>query len=230
MSIKSTVWAVVATLTSVGAASIGLTALPASAATPECGSPCGSVFSRELGTYAQPNVVEAVTSGQATVGQPVILKQASSSDPSEDIIAHRGSVSAFFAAGMVSAAVNHEYGSLLAVQQEYAPLGIGTALCVGLADVAYQNEGLTLQPCSIPGRTVWIIDTHDSPTTLPSFFPIVNGSTTRFARPLAMDLPQDEIVSDQRPLQIHVRHLKFLTEEKTLPDSQLWGFRQGVLN
>lgn len=229
MFIKSKVWVAVATLTIVGAA-IGLTALPASAATPACGSPCGSVFSRELGTYAQPNVVEAASLGQATVGQPVILKQASSSDPSEDIIAHRGSVSAFYAAGMVSAAVNHEYGSLLAVQQEYAPLGIGTALCVGLADAAYQNEGLTLQPCSIPGRTVWIIDTHGSPTTLPSFFPIVSGSTTRFARPLAMDLPQDEIVSHQQPLQIHVRHLKFLTDEKTLPDSQLWGFRQGVLN
>jgi hypothetical protein len=160
----------------------------------------------------------------------VILKQASGSDPSEDIIAHRGLVSAFYTAGMVSPAVNHQYGSLLGVQQEYAPFGVGTGLCVGLADVAYQNEGLTLQACSIPGRTVWIIDTHDSPTTAPGFFPIVNASTTRFERPLAMDLPQDEIVSDQQQLQLHVRHLKFLTDEKALPESQLWGFHQGVLN
>ncbi|HET7742063.1 MAG TPA: hypothetical protein VFL67_15565 [Mycobacterium sp.] len=44
--------------------------------------------------------------GVAQIGQPVILKQASGSDPSEDIIPHRGLVSAFYAAGMVSAAVN----------------------------------------------------------------------------------------------------------------------------
>ena len=229
MSIKARAWIAAGTVTMVGAA-IALAALPASAATPACGAPCGSVFSRELGTYAQPNVVEDISLGQATVGQPVILERASASDPSEDIIAHRGLVSAFYAAGMVSAAVNHRYGSLLAVQQEYAPFGVGTGLCVGLADVAYQNEGLTLQSCSIPSRTIWIIDTHDSPTTAPSFFPIVNASTTRFERPLAMDLPQDEIVSDRQQLQIHVRRLKFLTDEKTLPDSQLWGFRQGVLN
>ena len=230
MSIKSKMLAAAATLTIVGAV-IALDTLPASAATPACGSQCGSIFSRELGTYAQPSVVEGVLQGVANVGQPVILKQASGSDPSEDIIPHRGLVSAFYAAGMVSADVNKHYGNLLGVQQEYAPYGVGTGLCVGLASIAYQNEGLTLQPCSIPGRTVWIIDTPDSPATAATgYFPIVNASTTKFERPFAMDLPQDEVASDQQTLQIHVRHLKFLTHEKTLPDSQLWGFHPGVLN
>ena len=40
----------------------------------------------------------------------------------------------------------------------------------------------------------------------------------------------DEVVNDRKTLQIHVRRLKFLTDDKTLPDSQLWGFIQGVLN
>jgi hypothetical protein len=62
------------------------------------------------------------------------------------------------------------------------------------------------------------------------YFPILNGSTTKFERPYAMDLPRDEVVSVQGTLQIHVRRLKYLTDEKTLPDSQLWGFRQGVLD
>jgi hypothetical protein len=230
MSIKNRVIAAAATLTVVllvGAAGT----LSASAATAECGSQCGSVFSRELGTYAQPTMVEAVLHGTANVGQPVILNHASGSDPSEDIIPHRGLVSAFYAAGMVSAAVNHHYGSLLGVQQEYAPYGVGTGLCVGLANIAYQNEGLTLQPCSIPGRTIWMIDTRDSPTTAADgYFPIVNASTTRFQRPFAMDLVRDEVVNARRTLQIHVRRLKFLTDEKTLPDSQLWGFIPGALN
>jgi hypothetical protein len=223
MTMRSRALASLATLATVGGV-VALESLPASAATPECGSPCGSVFSRELGTYASPNVVEAVLDGVPRVGQPVILKQASGSDPSEDIIAHRSPVSALFASGMVSADVNENYGDRLGVQQEYAPHGIGTGLCVGLVKTAFQNEGLTLQSCSVPGRTIWIID----PAVFP-FFPIVNGSTTTFAHPLAMDLPQDEIVSDQQTLQIHVRHEKFLSDEKTLPDSQLWGFHQGPL-
>ena len=229
MSITSRMTAAAVTLVLCGSAMM-LNALAAGAATPACGSLCGSVFSRELGNYAQPGVVEDISRGQATVGQPVILKQASGLDPSEDILTHQGLVSAFFEAGMVSAAVNQQYGTLLAVQQEYAPFGVGTGLCVGLADVAYENEGLTLQSCSTPGRTIWIIDMRDSPATAPSYFAIVNGSTTRFERPFAMDLPQDEIVSPVQQLQIHVRHLKFLTRDKTLPDSQLWGFIQGVLN
>jgi hypothetical protein len=65
---------------------------------------------------------------------------------------------------MVSAEVNSHYGCLTAVQQEYAPLGIRSGLCVGLASVAYQNEGLTLQPCSVPATTVWVVDPAVSPS------------------------------------------------------------------
>ena len=230
MSIKCKMLGAVAALTMVGVVS-GVQAFSARAATPACGSQCGSVFSRELGTYAQPNVVEDVLDGLANVGQPVILKQASGSDPSEDIIPHRELVSAFYAAGMVSAAVNDHYGGLLAVQQEYAPFGIGTGLCVGLPSVAYQNEGLTLRPCNVPGVTVFIVDTRDSPTTAAAgYFPIVNASTTDFSRPFAMDLPQDEVASAHQTVRIRIRHLQFLTEDKTLRDRQLWGFHPGVLN
>jgi hypothetical protein len=155
---------------------------------------CISVFSLELGTYAQPNYVEDILGGVAKVGQPVGLKQASSSDSSEDILPNGGTVSDFYAARMVSAEANQHYGSLKAVQQEYAPFGIPNGLCVGLASVAYQNEELTLRPCSVPGTTVWVVDPALSPTT-PGYFPIINASTTDFSRPFAMDLPQNEIAS-----------------------------------
>jgi hypothetical protein len=223
VSIKMKLLAAAATLSILGGVSAS-----ANAATPQCGLLCGSVFSRELGSYTQPGPVEAVLGGVARVGQPVILKPASGSDPSQDIIPHGQPVSEFYAAGMVSADVNSHYGSLLGVQQEYAPFGIGTELCVGLAKVAYQNEGLTLQPCDVSPRTVWIIDTPDS--HVPLYFAIVNASTRKFDRPFAMDLRRDEVVNDRKTLQIHVRRLKFLTNAKILPDSQLWGFIQGVLN
>jgi hypothetical protein len=230
LSIKTKVLAVVATLTIVGGMSAAATGA-ASAATPECGPDCISVFSSELGTYAQPNFVEAVLGGgRAKVGQPVGLKPASRFDPSQDIKPDApvpdAKVSDFYAAGMVSAKANRHYGSLPAVQQRYAPFGRVTDLCVGLASVA-QNEGLTLQPCSVPGTTVWIV--HEGLATPSGYFPIINAATTDFRRPFAMHLPRNEVASG-RPLQMQARRLQFLTGEKTLRARQLWGAVFGVLN
>jgi len=230
MSIKRKVLAVAAMLTMAGGLSTVGT-LSASAATPACGQRCISIFSRALGTYAQPNFVEAVLGGVARVGQPVILQQASSSDPSEDLIVPRaGLVSDFFAAGMVSAKLNQHYGDLRAAQIEYAPSGVASGLCVGLATIAFQNEGLTLQPCSVPATTVWIVDTADSPATAADgYFPLVNGSTGNFPRPFVMDYPRNAYPTDEPTPQIRVRHLKLLGKEHTVPDRQLWGTRFGVL-
>jgi len=232
LSITRKVLAAAATLTIVGGVSAAATGA-ASAATSACGPPCISVFSSELGTYAHPNFVEAVLGGGgADVGQPVGLKRASGSDPSQDILPRapreEAKVADFYAAGLVSADANSHYGSLAAVQQEYAPLGIRSGLCVGLASVAYQNQGLTLQPCSVPGTTVWVIHPTLAPTT-PGYFPIINASTTDFSRPFAMHLPRNEVASG-KPLQMQVRRLQFLTGEKTLPARQLWGAVFGELN
>jgi hypothetical protein len=227
MPIRSKMCAVTAALTVV--AGVGaLETHSASAATPACGPGCISIFSRDLGTYAQPGPVEATLDGVVQVGQPVILKApASASDPSQDEIPHRRPVADWYADGMVSAAVNAHYGSLPGVQIESAPYGIPSGLCVALATAAYQNEALTLQPCNVPNLTVWVLDFPASPSTVPAWFPIVNASTTDFDRPFAMSLKEDEIVSDHQTLHIRARHLQFLTNEKTLPDSQLWGAHFG---
>ena len=232
LSIKRKVLAAAVTLTMVGGVSAAAAGV-ASAATRACGPACISVFSSELGTYADPNFVEAVLGGGgANVGQPVGLSQASGTDPSQDFLPGRatrgGTVSDFYADGMVSAEVNSHYGNLAAVQQKYAPFGMESGLCVGLASVAYQNEGLTLQPCDVPATTVWII--HPAPpATTPGYFPIVNASTTDFSRPFAMHLPRNEVASG-KPLQMQVRRLQFRTGEKTLPARQLWGAVFGELN
>ena len=229
VSIKRKVLAAVATLPIVAGVSAAATGA-ASAATHECAEHCISVFSSELGTYEQPNFVEAVLGGGgANVGQPVGLKPASRLDPSQDILPDApvpdAKVSDFYAAGMVSAKANSHYGSLPAVQQRYAPFGTPTDLCVGLASVA-QKQGLTLQPCSVPGTTVWII--HEGLATPSGYFPIINAATTDFRRPFAMHLPRNEVASG-RPLQMQARRLQFRTGEKTLPARQLWGAVFGEL-
>ena len=228
LSIKRLVLAAVATLTIVAGVSAAATGA-ASAATHECAEHCISVFSSELGTYEQPNFVEAVLDGGgANVGQPVGLKRANKFDPSEDIQPVAGPVSHFYEMGLVSAEANSRYGSLTAVQQRYAPFDVphDPALCVGLATVAYQNEGLTLQSCDA-ATTVWIIDAF--PSTPSGYFPIINATTTDFNRPFAMHLPRNEIASD-RPLQMQARRLQFLTAGKALPARQLWGAWSGELH
>jgi len=230
MSVKSKVLAAAATLIAACGAAPGA----ASAATPECAAVavCISVFSSELGTYDQPNFVEAVLGGGgANVGQPVGLKRASNADPSEDILpggaTRGGTVSDFYADGLVSAEANRHYGHLDAVQQKYAPFGFASGLCVGLASVAHQNEGLTLQPCDDP-TTVWVIYPAPAATT-GGHFPIVNATTTDFRRPFAMHLPRNEVASG-KPLQMQVRRLQYRTGAKTLPARQLWGAVFGELH
>jgi len=218
MSIKAKVLATAATLTVAGGLSTVGT-LPATAATPPCGPHCIQIFNAKFGTNANPNFVETVFQGVGKVGQPTIVAPPSSSDAAGDLIVPRaGTVSDFFAAGLVSAAVNQHYGSETAVQIEYAPLGMPTGLCSALATTAYQDEGLTLQPCSTPATTVWIVDTADSPAALP-YFPIVNGSTTDFTHPFAMIIHGNP-AHKQLP-QIKVQRLRGNPDHVRI--SQLWG-------
>lgn len=221
MSITRKVLAAAATVTVVGGLSMVGT-LPASAATPQCGPHCIQIFSAKFGTNASPNFVETVFRGVAQAGQPTILARPSNSNPAGDLIATApgaGLMSDFFAAGLVSAAVNSHYGTERAAQIEYAPRGVPTGLCAALATAAFQNEGLTLQPCSTPGTTVWIIDTTDSPATAPTRFPIVSGSTTDFTHPFAMIIHGNP--AHERFPQIRVQRLR--GNPAHVRDSQLWG-------
>jgi hypothetical protein len=198
----------------------GLAPAPAVAATPGCGPRCIQVFSAKYGTAADPVFVETVYQGAAMVGVPTVMAAPSTSDPSGDIIVSAaGPVSTFYAAGMVSADVNAHYGSMDAVQLEYAPAGVTTGLCSGLASAPYQNAGLTLQPCDTPGSTVFIIDTADSPATAPRYFPIIMGNTTDFEHPFAMTLHGNP--AEKRVAQIKIQRLR--GNPDNVRPSQLWG-------
>ena len=228
MSLKRKARTVAAALIVGGVSAIAAQA--ASAATPACGPTCLSVFSSELGTYASPNFVEHVFGGKARIGRPTGLTTASSSDPSEDFInPHPGTVADYYAMGMVSAAVNRHYGTLTASQLEYTPEGIPSGLCVGIATEPFQGEALSLQSCTIPGRTVFIIDTADSPATASAgLFPIVSGATRDFAHPFTMTYPRDINTAATLP-PIRLFHLEFRGPERTVPERQLWGVAKGSL-
>jgi hypothetical protein len=224
MSIKSKVPAAAAGLILACGLSTGAT-LPATASTTQCGSACVEISSMLYG----PGFVESAFQGIAAAGQPTILHAASTSDPTGDFInplGHPVLVSTFYAEGMVSAAVEAHYANEPAVQVEYAPYGQPTGLCAGVATTAYQNEGLSLQPCSTPGTTVFIIDHNDSPATWPAYFPIVDASTTDFTHPYTMTICGNPA---HKPFpQISLQHMH--GNPTDVPANQLWQAPSGPAN
>jgi hypothetical protein len=227
MSIKTSVLAVAAALTVAGGLYTAA-ALPASASTTQCGKACVQIFSKLYG----PGFVESAFQGIAAAGQPTILHPASTADPTGDFInplGHPVLVSDFYAMGMVSAAVNAHYGTEPAVQVEYAPDGQGTGLCAAVATTAYQNEGLSLQPCSTPGTTVFIIDHNDAPADWAGgtgYFPIVNASTTDFTHPYTMTIDGNPAHKPFPQITLQRMH----DNPTDVPDNQLWQAPAGPAN
>jgi hypothetical protein len=253
MSFKSKVFAGAATLALVGGVGTAGT-LSASAATPSCGHNCINVFSRDFGTHRSPNFTIDVLRQGAKVGQPIILFKTSNSDPALDFtIAFQGFTSDFFAAGLVSAAVNLHYGGGAAgfsddpaFEYEYAPFGVDSGLCMGTAATASQNQGVSLQPCGVSAKTVWIWDvgvpalgnpfgTADDPGALArGYFPLINGSDTNFSHPFVLTYPNNGYPTDKPRPQVQVRNLTGFSNGRgpvigTVNSNQLWSFTFGVL-
>jgi hypothetical protein len=247
MSIKSKVFAAAATLTLVGGVgAVGaLSATTASAATPSCGFSCIEVFSHDFGTHHQPNfVLDTLRQGEK-VGQPQILFRTSNSDPAEDYtISYQGLVSDFFTAGLVSAAVDLHYGGLgtlpgggsfpddYAYEIQYSPYGVDSGLCAGVGATAVAGTKVTLQPCGVSSKTVWIVDSADS--TFNGYVPLINGSDTNFSQPFVLTYPASSYPTDMPRPQLYVTNLTGFQgaggfPQGTIDDNQLFGFDQGVL-
>ena len=263
MSIKSKVLAAAATLTLVGGVGAAgmLTAGGAAAATPSCGNACINIFSLQFGTHASPNFAVDVYRQGEKVGQPIILFRTANFDPALDwTLAFQGTVADFFKAGLVSAAVALHYGGLAAgfpndaaFENEYAPFGVDSGLCMGLASTAVQGEGVTLQPCGVSSKTVWIADTGNgaalspnapggnSPNTLLfGYVPAINGSTTNFSHPFVLTYPSTGFPTDKPRPQLQVDNLTGFSNPSppffipgpqvgTVNVSQLWGAVFGIL-
>ena len=258
MSIKSKVLAAAATLTLVGGVGVAgaLTAGTASAATPSCGNSCIDIFSHQFGTHTEPNFVVDVLRQGEKVGQPIILFRTANFDPAEDwTLAFQGTTADFFAAGLVSSSVALHYGCIPTVnfpdcygqttvsvhdpafEIEYAPFGVDSGLCMGVAATAFNDEGVTLQPCGVSSKTVWIADIFDSPSTLfNGYVPVINGSDTNFSQPFVLTYPSSGVPTDKPRPQLQVDNITGFSqgfppgpELGTVQDNQLWGADIGIL-
>jgi hypothetical protein len=268
MSIKSKLLAGAATLTLVGSVGLAgaLTAGPAAAGTPSCGPGCINIFNQDFGPSF---VVDVLRQGEK-VNQPIILFRNANFDPAEDwSISFQGTVADFFVAGLVDAATALHYGcdaattgfaggtcltypNLDAFEIEYAPFGVDSGLCMGVAATAFQDEGVTLQPCGVSAKTVWIVDGppvadpastgKPAPDTqavageLPGFVPLINGSNTNFSHPFVLTYPNGAYPTDKPRAQITVQNLTgfqqpgppFFPIVSTVSSNQLWNSSIGV--
>ena len=266
MSIKSKVLAAAATLALVGGVGTAgvLGAGTASAATPSCGIACVNLFSYQLGTHATPNFTVDVLRQGEKVGQPNILFRTANYDPALDwTFSFTGTVADLFEAGLVSANTALHYGclagvnfttcpfniagfnfpsgadsNLLAVENQYAPFGVDSGLCMGVAATAFQGEGVTLQPCGVSAKTVWILDTLDQSFTAAwahGYIPLINGSNTNFSQPFVLTYPASGFPTDKPRPQLLVTNLTgFSFHVGNLfgtgaNGNQLWGATFGEL-
>jgi hypothetical protein len=156
---------------------------PANAASPSCGSSCIDVFSHQFGTFADPQFVMDSYKQGSSAGTAVILFRTSNSDPAEDFtVDDEGLTSEFYALGLVSPDVALAYGCVPSVETAcdgsgqgdywayefmYSPYGVQTGLCTGVAATAVAGEHVTLQPCGVSSKTLWIAaNPVDEPLTV----------------------------------------------------------------
>ena len=259
MRFKTKMLAATVTLTVAGGmAAAG--AATSSAATPSCGPGCVDIFSWQFGNFHHPNFVLDVFRGGAKVGQPIILFRESNADAAEDFAAEfDGTTSSFYAAGLVSSSVALRYGCVsgssivnvntgqqivcspfshdtAAGEIEYAPFGADTGLCVGLAGTATKGEGVSLQPCGVTSKTVWIVDTNDQRTITSAGVPLINGSDTNFSHPFVLTYPGNGYPTDKPRPSLFVTNLTGFTQPggifpviSSINSNQLWSADLGVL-
>jgi hypothetical protein len=239
MSIKSKVFAAAATLTLVGGVgAVGASA--AHAATPSAGPSAIDIFSRDFGTHAHPNfTLDTLRQGEK-VGQPQILFRVSNSDPALDYtISYQGLVSDFYKVGLVSPEVDLHYGGGAvgfpddeAWEVQYSPYGVDSGLCTGVAATAVAGEKVTLQPCGVSSKTLWIIDAYD--TIAGDYVPLINGSDTNFSQPYVLTYPANAYPTDMPRPELYVTNLTGSQGANGLPfpgtvnSNQLFGVDFGV--
>jgi hypothetical protein len=247
MSVKSKLLAAAATLALVGGAGTGaaFTAGTAFAATPECGHGCIDIYNPQLGPEF---LIDSYKQGQAT-GTPVILFQSSNDDPALDFTpTDQGTVADFYQAGLVTAAFALHFGcdagvtfatcslgadqfNFPALEIQYSPYGAPTGECVGLAATATSGEKVTLQPCGVSAKTVWVYDWLQAQPNFPFGFvkaPLVNGSDTNFSQPFVFTYPSTGYPTNLPRPQLYVSNLSgyqysIFSDHLDVDSQQLWA-------
>ena len=222
MSVRGTIAAAAAALAVVGGVAVAAS-FSANAETASCGASCVELYGGLPDiTLGQPSfLIDSYKEGQVT-GTPIIEFAASNSDSAEDFTVYAQGLASDFA-GVVSAAVEQAYGDDAAYEIEYSPSGAPTGECVGVEAAPVSSEKVTLQPCAVSSKTIWIADSSASITN--SFVPLVNGATPDVSDPFVLTYPPDGDPNSTPPPQLYVDNLA----AGPVPDNQLWSALGDIL-
>ncbi len=119
-----------------------------------------------------------------------------------------------------------------AFEIEYTPNGAYSGLCVGVANTATQEEGVTLQECGASAKTVWAVDLYDQPfeSFILGYAPLINGSDTNFSQPYVLTYPSSGYPTDRPRPQLQVDTLSGystgfppIINYPSIDDNQMWG-------
>jgi hypothetical protein len=258
MSIKSKVLATAASLTMVGgvlAASTLATATAAKAETPSCGAFnffCVDLFSKQFGTHKDPGFIQDVWRQGNRVNQPIILFRISSSDPAEDfttddlvcvpntvLVCNNGfpalftvkELQAISGGTLFNAITAAQYANSYVVENEYAPFGVNSGLCAGIAAAPFNGEGVTLQPCGFTARTLWIINSSNPIFSfIHGYTSLINGANQNFSHPYVLTYPANGYPTDLPRPQLNVHQIQTFSQGfPFVVTQQLWGADFGTI-
>ncbi len=213
-------------------------------------------------------MVDVLRQGEKVGQPIILFRTANFDPAEDWTVAFQGTVSDFFAAQLVSSTLALHYGCIpagdpganfpncpfsvtgfptsgsaptsdyLAFENEYAPFGVDSGLCLGVAATAFNDEGVTLQPCGVSSKTVWVLDTLDQQFThawAHGYIPLINGSDTNFSHPFVLTYPNQSFPTDRPRPQLVVTNLTgFSFHVGNLfgtgaNSNQLWGATFGEL-
>jgi hypothetical protein len=157
-------------------------------ATKVCGKLCNELFNRAIGTKFIPS-----TAGH--YGSDVDLALAHNFAASEDFIGSQvGTLGQFVAGGLISSTsyVALNYPSTFPVfEEEFAPYGVTTGLCVGVSKRNVRQGGeVDLRDCGDSARTLWVGDLNnavkDKHSIIGVDLPWVNAADPNFSHALSL--------------------------------------------
>jgi hypothetical protein len=201
MSIRGKIMAAAAVMTLAGGISAAGT-LTARAATPSCYENCTELFTQK---FSDLFILDALLQ-RGKAGQAIVLYRASNADAAEDFTVFESArVSRFASTGLVSSAVAARFGGGCsrvssvthkcvsnyandwAYKFEYAPNGVTSGLCIGVAKAPADGTKVVLESCSAPTATTWVADANAAIGS--TAVPLVNGSDTSVSDPYVLNFP-----------------------------------------
>jgi len=177
MYLTTRIFAGIAMVTLAGAAVVA-TGPAADAATQACGSGCVALAPGEFGTAD----VASIT-GLVLQARHATIASAGQHDPEDFTPKHLGMVWILFKEGIVNNVVARGWPGMLATEYQYTPDGNSTGLCLGVPETPAAGTVVSLYPCGVTSRTIWIgmaADEHDD------YEPMINAAQTNLSSPYVL--------------------------------------------